>query len=87
MVWPHSTAEVSAIACLCSQYGVPMVPYGAGSSVEGHTLAIHGGICIDLSQMNRIVAIHEADLTATVEAGVTRMQLNRELRHSGLSFR
>ncbi|WP_147694365.1 FAD-binding oxidoreductase [Vogesella mureinivorans] len=86
VVWPHSTAEVSAIACLCSQYGVPMIPYGAGSSVEGHTLAIHGGISIDLSQMQRIVAVHEADLTATVEAGVTRMQLNRELRHSGLFF-
>lgn len=86
VVWPQSTAEVSTIAQLCSQHGVPMIPYGAGSSVEGHTLAIHGGISIDLSQMNRVVAVHEADLTATVEAGVTRLQLNRELRHSGLFF-
>lgn len=86
VVWPQSTAEVSTIAQLCSQHGVPMIPYGAGSSVEGHTLAIHGGISIDLSQMNRVVAVHEADLTATVEAGVTQLQLNRELRHSGLFF-
>ena len=86
VVWPHSTAEVSAIARLCHAHQIPMIPYGAGSSVEGHTLAIHGGVCINLSQMNRIVAIHEADLTATVEAGVTRLQLNRELRYSGLFF-
>lgn len=86
VVWPHSTEEVSRIASLCHQHRVPMIPYGVGSSVEGHILAIHGGVCIDLSQMNRICRIDEADLTATVEAGVTRLQLNRELRYSGLFF-
>ncbi|MGM8061470.1 FAD-binding oxidoreductase [Vogesella indigofera] len=86
VVWPHSTEEVSAIALLCHAHRVPMIPYGAGSSVEGHTLALHGGVCIDLSQMRQIVALHEADLSATVQAGVTRLQLNQALRHSGLFF-
>ncbi|MXR38401.1 FAD-binding oxidoreductase [Craterilacuibacter sinensis] len=86
VVFPHSTAEVQSVVRLCAKYRIPMIPYGVGSSVEGHTLAIHGGVCIDLSQMNRIVALHEEDLTATVEAGVTRLRLNEELRHSGLFF-
>lgn len=86
VVFPESTAEVQAIVRLCASHKVPMVPYGVGSSVEGHTLAIHGGVCIDLSNMNRIVAVHAEDLTATVEAGVTRLRLNEELRHTGLFF-
>ena len=78
--------EVAEVARLCFRHHVPMIPYGAGSSVEGHVLAIHGGITIDLAGMNRILAVHAEDLDATVEAGVTRLQLNAALKGSGLFF-
>jgi D-lactate dehydrogenase (cytochrome) len=81
-----STDEVAEVVRLCHQYQVPIIPYGAGSSVEGHVLAIHGGISIDLSRMNRILAIHGEDLDVTVAAGVTRLQLNAALKGSGLFF-
>ncbi|EXI79722.1 MAG: putative FAD-linked oxidoreductase [Candidatus Accumulibacter appositus] len=81
-----STDEVAEVVRLCGQYRVPIIPYGAGSSVEGQVLAIHGGISIDLSRMNRILAIHGDDLDATVAAGVTRLQLNAALKGSGLFF-
>lgn len=86
VVYAHSTEEVVAVAKLCNAHGVPLIPYGTGSSLEGHTLAIQGGITLDVSQMNQIVAIHSEDLTATVQAGVTRKQLNEELRDTGLFF-
>ena len=86
VVFPHSTEEVRDIVKLCRLHSTPMVPYGVGSSLEGHTLAIHGGICVDLSQMNQILAVREADLDCTVQAGVTRKQLNEHIRHSGLMF-
>jgi D-lactate dehydrogenase (cytochrome) len=66
--------------------GVPVIPFGVGSSLEGHLLAVQGGISIDLSRMNRVLRVHAEDLTVTVEAGVTREQLNREIRDSGLFF-
>lgn len=86
VVWPLTTEEVAAIVRLCSEHGVPLIPYGAGSSIEGHILAPHGGISVDLSRMHRIVRVDADDLTATVEAGVTREELNDELRHTGLFF-
>ncbi|WP_313953622.1 FAD-linked oxidase C-terminal domain-containing protein [Accumulibacter sp.] len=82
----QTTAEVAEIAGLCHLHRIPMIAYGVGSSVEGHVLATHGGISIDLSGMNRIVAVHAEDLDATVEAGVTRLQLNSALKGSGLFF-
>jgi len=86
VVFPKSTAEVRDIVNICRLHRTPMVPFGVGTSLEGHVLAIHGGVCIDLSQMNRILEVHEADLDATVEAGVTRKALNEHIRHSGLMF-
>lgn len=86
VVFAQSTDEVALAVRLCNQYGIPMIPYGAGTSLEGHVLALQGGITIDLSQMNNVVAIHAEDLTATVQAGVTRKQLNQEIRDTGLFF-
>ncbi len=86
VVFAESTEEVALVVTLCAEYKVPMIPYGVGSSVEGHVLAPHGGISIDLSGMKRIIAIHTEDGDATVEAGVTRLQLNDALKGSGLFF-
>lgn len=84
--FPESVGEVVEIVRLCADRGVPIIPYGAGSSVEGQLLACRGGVSVDLSRMNRIRAIHGDDLDATVEAGVTRKQLNRHLHEQGLFF-
>jgi D-lactate dehydrogenase (cytochrome) len=86
VAYPHSTEEVRDIVNLCRRHATPIVPFGAGTSLEGHILAIHGGVCIDLSQMNAILTVNEPDLDATVQAGVTRVQLNDHIRHSGLMF-
>jgi len=86
VVFAESTEEVALVVTLCAEYKVPMIPYGVGSSVEGHVLAPHGGISIDLSGMKRIIAIHTEDGDATVQAGVTRLQLNDALKGSGLFF-
>jgi D-lactate dehydrogenase (cytochrome) len=86
VAFAHSTDEVAAIVSACFTYGVPVIPFGSGTSLEGHVLALQGGISIDLSQFNSVIAIHAEDLTATVQAGVTRKQLNVALKDSGLFF-
>jgi D-lactate dehydrogenase (cytochrome) len=86
VAFPESTGEVRDIVDICRRHKTPMIPYGVGTSLEGHVLAIHGGVCIDLSRMNKIVAVHESDLDAVVQAGVTRKQLNEHIRHTGLFF-
>ena len=86
VVFPETTAEVAEIVKLCGRHGVPIIAFGAGSSLEGHVLAIHGGVSVDLTRMNRILAVNADDLDAAVEAGVTRMQLNQHLNGTGLFF-
>jgi D-lactate dehydrogenase (cytochrome) len=86
VVYPLTTAEVSRVLALASQHRVPVTPFGAGSSLEGHVIPTLGGISLDLSRMDRIVEISPDDLTATVEAGVTRSALERAAGQHGLFF-
>ncbi|UCV15383.1 FAD-binding oxidoreductase [Quatrionicoccus australiensis] len=86
VVLVENTAEIVLTVKLCAEHGVPIIPYGVGSSVEGHVLAPQGGISLDLSGMNQVIAIHAEDGDATVQAGVTRMQLNNALKGTGLFF-
>ena len=86
VVYCESTEDVAEVVKLAASYAVPVIPFGTGSSLEGHLLAVQGGVSIDLSRMNKLVAIQPEDLTLTVQAGVTRMQLNNEIRHTGLFF-
>ncbi len=86
VVYCESTEDVAEVVKLAARHGVPVIPFGTGSSLEGHLLAVQGGVSIDLSRMNKLVAIQPEDLTVTVQAGVTRMQLNNEIRHTGLFF-
>src|SRR3990172_8016282 len=85
-VFPESTDEVRGIVRGCGRHRTPMVPFGAGTSLEGHVAALQGGVSIDLSRMNQILRTSPEDMDATVEAGVTHRQLNRHLRGTGLFF-
>ena len=86
VVYALSTEDVAWVAAHCSRHAVPLIPYGVGSSLEGHLLAVQGGVSLDLSGMNQVVAMHPEDFTVTVQAGVTRKQLNEEIRDTGLFF-
>ena len=86
VVFAESTQDVSDIVKLCAAHRVPVIPFGAGSSLEGHLNAPHGGISIDLSRMTKIIDVHPEDLDCRVEAGVTRQQLNEYLRDTGLFY-
>jgi D-lactate dehydrogenase (cytochrome) len=86
VVYAESTEDVVAAVALCRDHRTPVIAFGAGSSLEGHLLAIHGGVSLDVSRMNQVIAINAEDLTATVQAGVTRKQLNEALRSEGLFF-
>lgn len=86
VAFPQSEAEVAAILRHCSEHKVPVIPFGAGTSLEGHVLATSGGVAIDLTRMNDIIEVNIADLDCTVEAGVTRKQLDERLRRDGLFF-
>jgi D-lactate dehydrogenase (cytochrome) len=86
VVFAESNEDVAAVVALAHQHGVPVIPYGAGSSLEGHLLAVQGGLSLDVSRMKQILRVNAEDLTVTVQAGVTRNQLNAELRHAGLFF-
>ncbi len=86
VVFAQSTEEVSEIVRVCARHRVPIVAYGTGTSLEGHIAALDGGVCIDLGRMNDILRVGVEDMDATVEAGVTRKQLNHHLRDTGLFF-
>jgi D-lactate dehydrogenase (cytochrome) len=86
VAFAQSTEEVVEIVRLCARYKSPIIPFGTGTSLEGHVAALKGGICIDMSQMNHVLRVGAEDLDATVEAGVTRKQLNEYLRDTGLFF-
>ncbi|MDO3555174.1 FAD-binding oxidoreductase [Ralstonia pseudosolanacearum] len=86
VVFAQTTEDVVAVARLCHEHAIPLIPFGAGSSLEGHLLAVAGGVTLDLSQMNRVLSVHPEDLTVTVEPGVTRKQLNADIRDTGLFF-
>ena len=86
VVFPQSAEDVQAIVRICAQHRVPVIPYGTGTSLEGHINAPQGGVSIDFRDMNRILAVHAEDLDCVVEPGVTRKQLNEYLRDQGLFF-
>ena len=86
VVFALSTQEVAEVVTLASQYRVPVIPFGVGSSLEGHLLAVQGGISIDVSRMNQVLTINAEDLTVTVQPGVTRKQLNEAVKSTGLFF-
>lgn len=86
VVFPHSNEEVASIVRLCHLARVPVIAFGVGTSLEGHVAALYGGVCVDLSQMNRVLEVNAEDLDCRVQAGVTREQLNAELKGTGLFF-
>ena len=86
VVFPQSAEEVSQIVKLCAAHRVPIIPYGTGTSLEGHVNAPFGGVSVDTSLMKRIISVHPEDLDCVVEPGVTRKELNEHLRDTGMFF-
>jgi D-lactate dehydrogenase (cytochrome) len=86
VAFPQSTEEVAAIVVICAAHAAPIVPWGAGTSLEGNASAVRGGVCIDFAQMSRVLALNAEDLDCRVQPGITRKRLNAELRDTGLFF-
>ena len=86
VVFAQSTQDVADVVKLAAQYRVPVIPFGVGTSLEGHLLAVQGGISVDVSRMNQVLSINAEDLTVTVQPGVTRKQLNEAVKSTGLFF-
>ena len=86
VVFPQSTSDVQKIVRICADSGVPVIPFGVGTSLEGHVNAPLGGVSVDFRDMNRILAVHSEDLDCVVEPGITRKALNEQLRDQGLFF-
>ncbi len=86
VVFAESSKDVADAVALCAAHRYPVIPFGVGSSLEGHLLAVRGGVSVDVSRMNRVLTLNAEDLTVTVQAGVTRKQLNEEIKSTGLFF-
>ncbi|MGR3378818.1 FAD-binding oxidoreductase [Salipiger abyssi] len=86
VAYPESTEEVQALVAICAEHGCPVTGWGAGTSLEGHGLAVRGGVVVDFTRMNKVLEIRPADMDVTVQPGVTREALNEELRATGLFF-
>src|ERR687896_731909 len=86
VIFPRTTAEVAAALAVCSRNGLPVIPFGAGSSLEGQVLATVGGVALSTAEMKRIVQVNQEDLDAVVQPGVTRVQLNAALEQRGVFF-
>lgn len=86
VVYPRDTEEAAAVVRICAAHGTPIVPFGAGTSLEGHVAALKGGVSVDMTQMNRILRLSVEDMDVTVQAGVTRHQLDAKLRPEGVFF-
>lgn len=86
VVWPQNVDQVSRVASLCYNQGVPIIPFGTGTGVEGGVCAVQGGVCINLTHMDQITELNTEDFSVVVEPGVTRKALNTHLRDSGLWF-
>ncbi|WP_417239441.1 FAD-binding oxidoreductase [Celeribacter halophilus] len=86
VAYPETTAEVSEIMKICHAHGIPVTAFGAGTSLEGQTLATSGGLVVDFSRMNQVLRVNDADMDAVVQPGITREALNVELRNTGLMF-
>jgi D-lactate dehydrogenase (cytochrome) len=86
VIWPETTEEISQVLCFANENRIPVVPWGAGTSLEGNPIAVHGGIMIDFGRMNKIVRIRAEDFQVDVQPGVTRVDLNKALARHGLFF-
>jgi len=86
VVYPQSTEDVQQVVRICAKHKMPIIPFGTGSSLEGHVNAPQGGVSIDFRDMNKLVTVHAEDLDCVVQAGITRKELNEQLRDSGLFF-
>ena len=86
VVFPETTVEVSAIVKVCADAEMPVIPFGAGTSLEGNAGAPHGGVCIDFARMKAVLAVNAEDMDCRVQPGITRKELNAELRNTGLFF-
>jgi D-lactate dehydrogenase (cytochrome) len=86
VVFPQDTADVQAVVGICAARGVPVIPFGTGTSLEGHINAPYGGVSIDFRDLNRVLAVHSEDFDCVVEPGITRKALNEQLRDQGLFF-
>ena len=84
VAYPVNTDEVSQIVKICNEHDCPVIAYGAGTSLEGHTLAVKGGVTIDMGRMNRLLAVNAEDMDVVIQSGLTREELNTELRTTGL---
>ncbi|MEI4470890.1 FAD-binding oxidoreductase [Frigidibacter sp. MR17.24] len=86
VAWPETTAEVAAIVKICAAHGLPVVPWGAGTSLEGQAQAVRGGVVLNMTRMDKVIEIHSEDMQARIQPGITREALNAQLRDTGLFF-